>query len=56
MSSLKIMLLEFPGGSVAEDLELLLLWLGLLLWCNLDPCPGNVYMLWVAKKIKKLKK
>ena len=33
-----------------KDLAWSLLWLRLLLWCGLDPWPGNFYMLWVLAK------
>ena len=40
---------EFPGGLVAKDLALRLLWLGF------DPSPGNFYVLWVPRNKTKQK-
>ena len=36
-----------------NDLALLLLWLGSLLWRGFDPWPRNFHILWVWPKINK---
>ena len=33
-----------------RDLGVSLMWLWLLLWCRLDPWPGNFHMPWVRAK------
>ena len=45
---------EFPVAHWDKDLVLSVQCLGLLLWCRLDPCPGNFHMLqaWPKKKKK----
>ena len=46
---------EFPVAHWDKDLVLSVQCLGLLLWCRLDPCPGNFHMLqaWPKKKKKR---
>ena len=38
---------EFPGGLAVKNLALS------LLWCGLDPWPGNFHMPWVQQKRRK---
>ena len=35
-----------------KDLVVSLLWLGSLLWCGLDPWPGNFHMPWAWRQNK----